>query len=78
MKRFVVFQLKDEWLVAHGDRTRISFASRKEAERSAFDAADALASSGQAVSVLIMPDGPDADAQHYAVLSGHLPRTVPN
>jgi hypothetical protein len=44
-----------------------------EAEKSAFTAADALASNGHAVSVLIMPDGPAADAQGYAVLSGHIP-----
>lgn len=57
MDRFVVFQIDDEWLVTYGDRTQIAFATREEAEKSAFNAADALASYGHAVSVLIMPDG---------------------
>lgn len=78
MNRFVVFQLDGEWLVSHGDRTRLAFSTRKDAERSAFDAADALAASGHAVSVLIMPDGPDADGQHFALISGQLPRGARN
>jgi hypothetical protein len=54
--RFVVFNLQGEWLVTYGDRKQTSFATRQDAERSAFDAADVLASSGHAVSVLIIPD----------------------
>jgi hypothetical protein len=57
MNRFVVFQLEDEWLVTYGDRKQVSFTTREEAEQSAFHAADAMASSGHAVSVLIMPYG---------------------
>jgi hypothetical protein len=57
MNRFVVFQLEDEWLVTYGDRKQVSFTTREEAEQSAFHAADAMASSGHAVSVLIMPFG---------------------
>jgi hypothetical protein len=78
MDRFVVFQVEDEWLVTYGDRTQIAFATREEAETSAFHAADAMASNGRAVSVLIMPDGPDADPEHHAVLSGRMPRVRPN
>ena len=66
MNRFVVFQLKDEWLVTYGDRKQFSFTTREEAEHSAFQAADAMASHGHAVSVLIMPDGLEAHAQHQA------------
>jgi hypothetical protein len=72
--RFVVFQVEDEWLVTYGDRRQIAFTSREQAERSAFDAADALARSGQAVSVLIMPNGAEADAPHFAILTGHTPQ----
>ena len=57
-ERFVVFQVQNEWLVTYEDRTQISYLTREEAETSAFNAADALASQGHAVSVLIMPDGP--------------------
>jgi hypothetical protein len=78
MDRFVVFQFQNEWLVTYGDRTRISFTSREEAEKSAFNAADALASNGRAVSVLIMPEGPAERADHFAVLSGHTPQTQRN
>ena len=60
MNRFVVFQLNDEWLVTYGDRTQVSYTTREQAEQSAFDAADAMASSGHAVSVLIMPNGLEA------------------
>jgi len=74
MDRFVVFQHQDEWLVTYGDRTQIAFASREEAESSAFHAADAMASRGQAVSVLIMPGRPDIDGQYHTVLSLHAPR----
>jgi hypothetical protein len=73
MDRFVVFQVEDEWLVTYGDCTQTAFATREEAESSAFQAADAMASSGRAVSVLIMPDGPETDPNHYAVLSGCTP-----
>ena len=70
MNRFVVFQMEDEWLVTYGDREQVSFTTRKEAEHSAFHAAGALASSGHAVSVLIMPSGPDVQSQHPPVPSG--------
>ena len=78
LNRFVIFQVENEWLVTCGDRTQISFTSRKEAEQSAFAAADALASSGHAVSVLIMPEGPDPEAQHFSVLSGQVPQNSQN
>ncbi|MEE1611066.1 hypothetical protein [Microvirga sp. CF3016] len=55
--RFVVFKFQDEWLVTYADREQTAFATRQDAERSAFEAADMLASSGHAVSVLIIPDG---------------------
>jgi hypothetical protein len=77
-ERFVVFQVQNEWLVTYGDRTRMSYLTREEAETSAFNAADALASQGHAVSVLIMPDGPDASGQHLMVLSGRSPQAQPN
>ncbi len=51
--RFVVFQVKDEWLVVYEDRRRIGFTNREEAEASAFHAADAVTSCGQVASVLI-------------------------
>ncbi len=54
--RFVVFKFQGEWLVTYADRKQTAFATREDAERSAFDAADVLASSGHAVSVLIIPD----------------------
>ena len=78
INRFVVFQLEDEWLVTYGDRNQIAFTTREEAERSAFSAADALASNGHAVSVLIMPSGPDLDGHDCAILSGHAPRMRPS
>jgi hypothetical protein len=71
MNRFVVFQLEDEWLVTYGDRTQVSCTTREEAEHSAFHAADAMAARGHAVSVLIMPNGLEAHAQHQAVGYGH-------
>jgi hypothetical protein len=58
--RFVVFKFQGEWLVTYADRKQTAFATRLEAERSAFDAADSLASSGHAVSVLIIPDEAEA------------------
>ena len=60
--RFVVFKFQDEWPVTYADRQQTAFATRQDAERSAFDAADTLASSGHAVSVLIIPDGSEATA----------------
>ena len=54
--RFVVFKFQGRWLVPYADRKQTAFATREDAERSAFDAADMLASSGHAVSVLIIPD----------------------
>jgi hypothetical protein len=77
-ERFVVFQVQNEWLVTYGDRTQISYPTREEAENSAFNAADALASQGRAVSVLIMPDGPDANGQCPMILSGHIPHANQN
>jgi hypothetical protein len=60
--RFVVFKFQGEWLVTYADRKQTAFATRQDAERSAFDAADSLASSGHAVSVLIIPDEAEATA----------------
>lgn len=77
-ERFVVFQIQNEWLVTYKDRTQISYPTREEAETSAFNAADALASQGYAVSVLIMPDGPDANEQHPMVLLGRVPQAQPS
>jgi hypothetical protein len=77
-ERFVVFQLQNEWLVTYGDRTQMAYPTREEAEDSAFNAADALASQGRAVSVLIMPDGPDTNEQSPMILSGRIPRAKPN
>ena len=76
--RFVVFQVQNEWLVTFGDRTQISYPTREEAEASAFTAADALASQGCAVSVLIVPDGADADGHCSMVLSGRAPQAKPS
>lgn len=59
--RFVVFQVQNEWLVTYEDRTQVSYTTREEAEKSAFNAADVLASNGHAVSVLIMPNVPDGN-----------------
>jgi hypothetical protein len=56
----------------------MAYPTREEAEDSAFNAADALASQGHAVSVLIMPDGPDTNEQFPMVLSGRIPRAKPN
>jgi hypothetical protein len=69
MDRFVVLQVEDEWLVTYGDRTQMAFATREAAEISALHAADAMASTGHVVSVLIMPDGPNDHPDRYAVLS---------
>jgi hypothetical protein len=77
-ERFVVFQVQDEWLVTYGDRTQISYPTREEAETSAFNAADSLVSRGRAVSILIMPDEPDANGQHAMVLTGRTPQVKPN
>jgi hypothetical protein len=71
--RFVVIQFQDEWLVSYGDRKQIAFASREEAENSAFSAADALASNGRSVSVLIMPNGPDKNPDDHVAISGRRP-----
>ncbi len=73
-ERFVVFQAQSEWLVTYGDRIQIAYATREAAETSAFQAADALASQGHAVSVLILPDEPDADGQRPMALTGRTPR----
>jgi hypothetical protein len=77
-ERFVVFQVQNEWLVTYGDRTQVSYPTREEAEDSAFNAADALASQGHAVSVLIMPDGPDINEQSPMIHLGRIPQAKPN
>lgn len=69
MERFVIFQIQSEWLLTCADRTQISYSTREEAETSAFQAADALASQGHAVSVVILPDQPNPDSQHPIVLT---------
>jgi hypothetical protein len=66
--RFVVFKFQDEWLVTYADREQTAFATRQDAERSAFEAADMLASSGHAVSVLIIPDGSEDVARSDSTL----------
>jgi hypothetical protein len=76
-ERFVVFQVQSEWLVTAGDLCEISYPTRKEAETWAFDAADALASQGRAVCVLILPEEPGA-RQHPVSLTGRTPRVKPN
>lgn len=68
--RFVVFKFQDEWLVTYADREQTAFATREDAERSAFDAADMLASNGHAVSVLIIPDGSDDASKPYSRVEG--------
>ena len=68
--RFVVFKFQDEWLVTYADREQTSFATRQDAERSAFDAADTLASNGHAVSVLIIPDASEDFSKPYAHVDG--------
>ncbi len=73
--RFVVFKFQDEWLVTYADRKQTAFATRQDAERSAFDAADTLASSGHAVSVLIIPDSSETSADPYASLDTRSRRT---
>ena len=77
MNRFVVFQLEDEWLVTYRDWKQVSFPTREEAEQSAFQAADAMASKGHAVSVLIMPSGLGAHAHHQAVAFPGTPIRAP-
>lgn len=76
--RFVVFKFQDEWLVTYADREQTAFATRQAAERSAFDAADTLASNGHAVSVLIIPDGSDAVSETYPNLTKPIRRTTVN
>ena len=51
--RFVVFQVKREWLVVYEDLRREGFATREEAEASASNAADAAFSQGHTTSVLV-------------------------
>lgn len=70
--RFVVFKFQDEWLVTYADREQTAFATRQDAERSAFDAADTLASNGHAVSVLIIPDGSEDIARPYSHMEGSI------
>ena len=62
--RFVVFKFRDEWLVTYEDRTQTTFATLQDAERSAFDAANGLVCNGHSVSVLIIPDKPEASTKH--------------
>ncbi len=59
--RFVVSHQQGEWLVTSGSSDLASFSTREEAESLAFNAADTLALNGHAVSVLIWPEGLDAD-----------------
>ena len=70
--RFVVFKFQGEWLVTYADREQTAFATRQDAERSAFDAADTLASNGHAVSVLIIPDGSEDIANPYSHMEGSI------
>jgi hypothetical protein len=77
MNRFVVFQLEDEWLVTYGDRKQVAFTTREEAEQSVFQAADAMASHGHAVSVLIMPSGLGVHAHHQTVAFAGPPIRAP-
>jgi hypothetical protein len=70
--RFVVFKFQDEWLVTYADREQAAFATRQDAERSAFDAADVLASNGRAVSVLIIPDGSKDVSKPYLAMEGFI------
>ena len=51
--RFVVFRVNHEWFVVYEDLRRLSFATREEAEASAFDAADAAIAQGHTISVLV-------------------------
>jgi hypothetical protein len=51
--RFVVFRVKHEWFVVYEDRRRLGFATREEAEASAFGAADTAFSQGHTTSVLV-------------------------
>jgi len=67
MDRFVVIQHQEEWIVTYPNRDLVSFQTREEAEHSAFSAADLLASTGHAVSVLILPDGADALSDYNLV-----------
>lgn len=76
--RFVVFHCQNEWLVTYGDCVQISYPTREDAETSAFKAADALASQGQAVSVLILPSELDAGGQHPIVATGRAVRAKPS
>lgn len=73
--RFVIFKFQDEWLVTYSDRTQTTFETLQDAERSAFEAADCLASSGCSVSVLILPDGSEDLTQPQAGGERH-PRSV--
>ncbi len=78
MERFVVFQVLSEWLVTYADRAQISYSTREEAETSAFQAADALATQGHAVSVVILPAQPDADDEHPTLLAEWAPQVTSN
>jgi hypothetical protein len=51
--RFVVFQIKDEWVVVYEGRSRVAFATRQAAEGYAFNAANAAVSQGHTTSVLV-------------------------
>src|SRR3712207_1632033 len=66
--RFVVLHRRGEWLVTYANSDLASFSTREEAEHSAFNAADRLAMNGHAVSVLIMPEGLDADLEGSATI----------
>lgn len=74
--RFVVSHQQGEWLVTSGSSDLASFSTREEAESLAFNAADTLALNGHAVSVLIWPEGLDADLERSVVAIGNQPTTL--
>jgi hypothetical protein len=56
LARFMVMRTRNVWRVSYQDRNLGSFPTRAEAEGAAFEAAHAAAQSGEAVSVLIVPE----------------------
>jgi hypothetical protein len=65
MERFVVLVADGDWLVTYRNRAMAAYATRDEAETSAFRAAEVLAAKGLPVSVVVIPDGL-AHGQHTA------------
>ncbi|WP_230532335.1 hypothetical protein [Microvirga roseola] len=57
MSRFIIAHQLDEWVVTFAGERFAAFTSREEAEAVALVSAESLARSGQAASVLIVPDG---------------------